>query len=112
MATGYSMSAFNQTHHFVEREQQRGVRHEDLDLVLAYGEMVEEGFVMSDKARRRAIDELRKSGDRRAIQKLDHLRNVAVIEQDGQLITVYRTDARHLRVMRRKNTYHKRLDIE
>ena len=96
----HSLSEFYQTRHFEEREQQRGIRHADLQLVLDYGERVSDGYVMSNKARRKAIDSLRKAGDKRAIQHLDHLKNVAVIEQEGRLVTVYRASGKKLKKMR------------
>jgi len=100
----FSVSQFYQTQHFLDREQQRGVRHEDVQLVLEWGEMVDDGFVLTEKAWKKAVQDLRKLGDRQTIQRLDHLRNVAVIEEGGCFVTVYRVNSKRLRLMRSKAT--------
>lgn len=86
---------FELSHHAVERQQQRGISCRDIELVLHYGEAVDDGFVLSDRALARARREIK-----RVLQRLDHLAGVAVIEEGGTLVTTYRADARRLRRLR------------
>ncbi|MEH6626580.1 MAG: hypothetical protein V7739_09050 [Motiliproteus sp.] len=97
----YSINQFEATRHFQHRESQRGVRHRDLDLILNYGEEVDEGFVMSRNAIKQARKDLAKLGDHQTIQRLDHIKDLAVIEQNGSLVTIYRADSKRIGLLRK-----------
>ena len=80
------------------RLRQRGLSHQDVELILHYGEMVSDGYVMS----RKAIDS-RKAEFKPEIARLERLRDVTVIEDAGQVITAYRADKRRLRKLRNRH---------
>ena len=86
---------FELSFHAAKRQRQRGVSNTDLELVMRYGESVDEGFVLSDRALALARRDIK-----RILQRLDHLAGVAVIEQDGTLVTTYRADSRRVRRLR------------
>lgn len=91
------------TLHARQRASQRGLTFADLDLVMAFGELVEDGYLMSEKARNRARKALKKQGGSAmcsALQRLDHLRNVMVVEEGGMMITTYRADKKRMHRLR------------
>lgn len=94
---------FQLSQHAAARQRQRGVTTRDLELVMRYGEAVDDGFVLSERALELARAELKKT-----LQRLDHLAGVAVIEQGGTLVTTYRADARRLRRLRAGETSRER----
>ena len=77
------------------RIRQRGFSTNDIGLVIQYGEIVDEGYILTSKA-----IEQRKVALKRELQRLERLRNVTVIESDGTIVTVYRTDKRNVRRLR------------
>jgi hypothetical protein len=83
--------------HAFQRSKQRGLSLKGLDLVLAFGEAVEDGYVMTQSALEEARHTLRQAGRKRELQSLDHLRDVVVIEENGVLITAYRADKKRCR---------------
>lgn len=83
------------TKHADVRMRQRGLTIEDLELVANYGERVAEGAVMTGKALDRAQHDLK-----RKLQRLDHLKGLAVIHKEDRLITAYRADKRRMRRLR------------
>jgi len=86
--------------HADRRLHQRGLRPHDLDLILTFGEWVADGCLLTEKAVSNARRTLRQLGNRDALQRVDHLRNVTVIVQGNTVVTVYRADARRVRRLR------------
>lgn len=84
---GVAMSA-----HADKRQRQRGFSDVDVQLVLAHGDSVDDGYVMTRKAVSRRISELKKE-----IVRLQKLKDVAVIEDTGTVVTMYRADGRRMR---------------
>ena len=87
------------TLHARQRASQRGLTFADLDLVMEFGELVEDGYLMSTKAQNKARKALKKQGGSevcKALQRLDHLRNVMVVEEGGLMITTYRADKKRI----------------
>ena len=96
----FDLEQFKLSQHARQRQQQRGFQYADMALVLQWGEEVEDGFVLSDRAIKNARKELARLGRKPALQRLDHLRGMALIEQDGTLVTVFRADKKRLRRLR------------
>lgn len=94
------LEQFKLSKHAGQRQQQRGFQCVDMALVLQWGEEVEDGFVLSDRAIKSARKALAMLGRKPALQRLDHLRGMALIEQDGILVTVFRADKKRLRRLR------------
>jgi uncharacterized lipoprotein YmbA len=67
-------------------------------LILNYGEMVADGYVVSQVAIERARAELKSK-----LSRLERLKNVAVVEDLGEVITVYRADKKRLRKLRNRH---------
>jgi hypothetical protein len=87
--------------HAGDRCRQRGLTNSALQLVVEFGEGVDDGYVMTKKAiakARKALKAEFRSGD---IQKLDHLRNVAVIDLEATVLTVYRADRKRIGRLRK-----------
>ena len=63
------------TFHADMRVRQRGFSPKDVGLVIQYGEIVNDGYLLTSKA-----VEHRKATLKKELQRLDKLRNVAVIE--------------------------------
>lgn len=94
------MNSLQFTHHATQRLHQRGIPYQCLNLVEEFGEWVEDGVVMTQRALKTARAALRAQGRRDALQALDHLRNVTLIEQQGVLVTAFRADRKRLRRLR------------
>ena len=92
---------FELSFHAAARQRQRGVSNTDIELVMRYGEAVDDGFVLSDRALAIARRDIK-----RILQRLDHLAGIAVIEGAGTLITTYRADSKRLRRLRAGDTLH------
>lgn len=86
--------------HAAQRQQQRGFKASDVELVMTWGEDVEDGFVLSDRALKRARKELGKAGEKAALQRLERIRGMTLIEQGNTLVTIYRADRKRLRRLR------------
>lgn len=80
------------SHHTQQRLRQRGLREADLDRLRQYGEVFNDGYLMSKRAIGEHITQLKSE-----IQRLEHLKGVVLIEQDNTLVTVYRTNRRRQR---------------
>lgn len=89
-------STYTLTTHAKSRLKQRGLASDDVSLIVEYGEDVGDGFLMTDKA----INN-RKKCLASELQRLDKLRGVAVIEDQGVIITAYRADKRRIKKLRR-----------
>ena len=89
------------SNHADARCRQRGLTSEAIALVMEFGELVDDGFVRSSKVLGPARKALQAQKRVRESQQLDHLRNVAVIDMDNTLVTVYRADKTRLRRLRR-----------
>lgn len=83
------------TQHASARIRQRGLSRKDVELVIAHGEPVKDGYVMS-----REMIEARKSELTAEMKRLERLNGVVVIDQEGYIVTMYRADKRRLRTLR------------
>jgi hypothetical protein len=86
--------------HAFKRCEQRGLQLKGLDLVMEFGEPVNDGFLMTHCAVRAALQVLRQEGRKKDIQHLSHLHNVAVIEEKGVVLTAFRADKKRIRRLR------------
>lgn len=82
--------------HAQERMQQRGLSPEDLGLVRTFGQMVDDGYVMTNKAL-----EARKKALLKELQRLERLRGMAVIELDSVTVTAFRADKGRIKRLQR-----------
>jgi hypothetical protein len=78
--------------HCQVRLQQRGLKTRDMDLMMEFAEEVDDGYIMTNKARVNAIAELR-----RKLQRVERLGGVAFITNNGVAITTYRADRHRVR---------------
>ena len=67
---------------------------------MEFGEVMEDGYVMTTKVLGSARKALKAQKRKRECQQLDHLRDVAVIQLDETIVTVYRADKKRLRRLR------------
>jgi hypothetical protein len=88
---------YNLTMHAKNRLQQRGLSARQVELVMAHGTPVEDGYVMTKIAATDRITELK-----REMKDLERLKNVAVIDLKGVVVTVYRVSDRRIRRMTAK----------
>ena len=86
------------TVHAESRLRQRGLSRWDLELILTHGEAISDGYVMS----RIAIDN-RTAELKSELARIERLRDVTVIEDSGDVITLYRADKRRLRKLRNRH---------
>lgn len=86
--------------HANARCRQRGLTLAAVALVMEFGEGVDDGYLMTAKVMRSACKALSIQRRRKDIQKLDHLRDVAVIDVDDTILTVYRADKKRIRRLR------------
>lgn len=85
---------YNLTMHAKNRLQQRGLSARQIELVMAHGVPVEDGYVMTKNAAIDRITELK-----REIKDIERLKNVTVIDLEGVIVTVYRVSDRRIRRM-------------
>lgn len=78
--------------HAAQRQQQRGFQYIDCLLLQAFGEEVEDGWLMTGQATSDARHRLKQ-----LIQRLDHLSGSALIEEGGTIVTTYRADKKRVR---------------
>lgn len=90
---------FQHSLHAATRQRQRGISNSDIEMVMRFGEQVDDGYVLTERALEIARRDLKQ-----ILQRLDHLAGVAVIEQGGTLVTTYRADARRIRRLRSSET--------
>jgi len=86
--------------HAFQRAEQRGLQLKGLHLVLEFGDVVDDGYVMTAKALKDARQQLRKEKRKQDLQQLDRLHNVAVIEEGGVIVTAFRADKKRIRRLR------------
>jgi hypothetical protein len=86
---------FQSSVHAEARQRQRGLTRKDLELIQRYGEQVDDGWVLSDRAL-----ELARKDIKRTLQRLDHLAGVAVVEKGGTIVTAYRATGRRVKRLR------------
>ena len=80
------------SYHAIQRAAQRGLKLIDISLVMEFGELGDDGFMMSDKALSDAREALKHQNRRKEQQRLDHLRDVVVVEEGNTIVTTYRCD--------------------
>ncbi len=90
-------NAYNFTYHANQRASQRGFTSIEIEIILDFADTIDEGYLMSDKSIDKACRTLKKEHRCKELQCLDHLRNVALIEESGKIITIYRADKRRIR---------------
>lgn len=83
------------SNHARSRMCQRGIKSDDVDLIRSFGEQVDEGFLMSDRAVDQMIVYLKST-----MQSLERLRGVALIGGGEHVITIYRADRQRIRRLR------------
>jgi hypothetical protein len=103
-----SATTFHCSRHAAQRQQQRGFKTADIELLMAWGEDVEDGLVMSDRALKHARYELARRGAKAALQRLDHIRGMTLIEQDRTFLTLFRADRKRLQRLREGHVVAKR----
>jgi hypothetical protein len=86
--------------HAFKRSNQRGLQLKGLNLVLEFGESVDDGFVMTQSALKQAAKILQQQKRRQDIQRLGHLSNVVVILEGGVMATTYRADKKRIQRLR------------
>lgn len=86
--------------HAFKRSEQRGLQLKGLQLVLEFGEAVDDGFLMTQCAASDALQELRQQSRKKDIQHIGRLANVAVIVEKGVVVTAYRADKKRIRRLR------------
>ena len=90
-----SAQALQWSKHALARQQQRGFQQVDALLIEAFGEEVEDGFIMTGQAGNDARQMLKKT-----IQRLDHLAGSTLIASNGTVITTFRADKKRIRRLR------------
>jgi hypothetical protein len=75
--------------HAQRRIRQRGLKEADLSRLQRFGEEMNDGYLMTDRTINSWIAELKSE-----IQRLERLRGLVLIEQDNNVVTVYRS-SRH-----------------
>ncbi len=85
------------TEHANCRLQQRGLSRRQIELVMAHGVPVDDGYVMTKSAADQRIAELKQE-----MKLIERLNNVTVIDLHGTIATVYRVSDRRIRRMRGK----------
>jgi hypothetical protein len=86
------------THHAEVRSQQRAIRDSDIELVLRYGSSTGNAIVMTDADCRREIEQRK-----REIMRLERLRGVKAIVENGALVTLYRENGGQRTKKRRRH---------
>jgi hypothetical protein len=86
--------------HAFKRSNQRGIQLKGLDLVLEFGEPVDDGYLMTHCAISEALLDLRHQGRKSDIQHLSRLANIAIIVECGVMLTAYRADKKRVRRLR------------
>jgi hypothetical protein len=83
--------------HAEVRMQQRGLSHADIALLTRWGERVQDGFVLTNRAL-----EARKRALKSEMQRLERLRGVAVISMGDVVVTAYRARKHKIRGLLRR----------
>ncbi len=92
------MDGLHYSNHAEQRMQQRGIRKQDIDLLLACGTQVDESSVLlSEKDAAREIHRRK-----REIQALERLRGAKVVISEGVVVTCYRAAERRVKKMLRQ----------
>jgi hypothetical protein len=82
--------------HCQTRIRQRGLTEEDIELVVTWGEVVDDGYVVTNKV----LEACHSMAGAKA-RRLERLSGVAVIEINGVFVTAYRADKWRIRRLRR-----------
>ncbi len=72
------------TNHATIRLQQRGMRPDDIELILRYGTTVPDGFFLRRKDVSRAVSDLKG-----LIKRLEHLQDRAIIVEGDTVVSAY-----------------------
>ena len=91
------IGTYHVTMHARSRLAQRGLSAHQVELVLAHGVPVEDGYVMTNNAASSRIAELKQE-----MKDIERLKNVTVIDLNGNIATAYRVSDRRIRRMLRK----------
>ncbi len=73
-----------------QQASRKGLKLVDIDLVMQYGEKVADGYLMTDRALSCARAELTEKKCYSALQRLEQLKHVVVVEIMNTIITTYR----------------------
>ena len=93
------MENITYSNHAGQRMQQRGIRKQDIDLLLTYGTQIgDASILLSDKDAAREI-----THRKREIQALERLRGCKVVISEGVVVTCYRAHSRHLKRLLRRH---------
>lgn len=84
------------TKHGMERMNQRGVTSEMIDLVLEYGEYIQDKVILNRKIIRGLINRVAKNLKSKLIKLLDKGGLVVVLSDDNTLITTYNCNKKKL----------------
>ncbi|MFT5482659.1 MAG: hypothetical protein ACI9GW_001310 [Halieaceae bacterium] len=76
--------------HAAQKASRDGLKLIDIDLVMKYGEVVEDGYLMTERAISVAREELTANKCYSALQRIESLRHVVVVEIMNTIITTYR----------------------
>jgi len=74
--------------HGVARMQQRGLRHQDIDLLLAHGTCVGDRVVFSNKDAASRITQLK-----REIERCERLKGKCIVVRDDVVVTAFHATA-------------------
>jgi hypothetical protein len=85
-------SAVRFSQHAAARIRQRGLTERDVELIRKAGELVDDGYVMTNRAVEQRLHELREE-----MSRIERLRGAALIERGSVVITVYRADSARIR---------------
>lgn len=86
------MTILNLTTHAVARMSQRGIKHDDLELILEVGTAVEGGYVVLNKDYQAYDCELKRKRER--VRRLVGKR---VVVEDDRVVTAYHAEAKKQR---------------
>lgn len=73
-----------------QQASRKGLKLVDIDLVMKYGERVSDGYLMTAQAMSEARAELTEKKCYSALQRLEQLKHVVVVEIMNTIITTYR----------------------
>lgn len=91
------IGTYNLTAHATTRLKQRGLSTRQIELVLEHGIPVEDGYVITNSVVSRRMAVLKQE-----IKDMERLKNVTVIDLNGEIVTAYRVSDRRIRRMTSK----------
>ena len=92
------MTSLEVTNHAAIRMAQRALSQEDIDLIVALGTEVPDGYLVRDADANRVIEELR-----REIQKIERVRGKLAVVAGNKLVTAYAATRQKQRRLLRRN---------